>query len=223
MSWRIIAPGRRPKPSDCGAAVDLLAEQVGAQPRLADSGRRARSAPAAGPGEVSGRSPVGERRPNRFQVRPAASQRPLLRAPGVDDPGRGDQDQAARSAPAPRSPPRRRRSRPSSCRPASAPARSRASRRSPGAARRRPASRSPTPASGSPRSRAGRAPPPGGAAEVRQVLQPVLPAAGEPVDEQQRLALADLDVVDLAARQLDPPQVLAASRSASTRSGSGLP
>jgi len=45
--------------------------------------------------------------------------------------------------------------------------------------------------------------------EMQQVFEPVPPAAGEPVEEDDRLALADLGVVDRGPRQLDPVQVLA--------------
>ena len=58
----------------------------------------------------------------------------------------------------------------------------------PAAARSR-RSRSARRASASSRSRAGRASPRGARGEHRQLLEPVLPAAGQPVDEHQRLGV----------------------------------
>ena len=46
-----------------------------------------------------------------------------------------------------------------------------------------------------------------GAAEVGEVFQPGLPGAGQAVDEDDRLALADLGVVDGRPRQLEPVHV----------------
>jgi hypothetical protein len=40
------------------------------------------------------------------------------------------------------------------------------------------------------------------AGEVGNVLEPVLPAAAEAVDEEQRRALSDLDIVDLGQRRV---------------------
>src|SRR5436305_4953845 len=45
------------------------------------------------------------------------------------------------------------------------------------------------------------------APEVRQVFEPVLPGARDSVDEDDRLALADLGVVDRRPRQLEPVKV----------------
>ena len=47
------------------------------------------------------------------------------------------------------------------------------------------------------------------AGEVGDVLQPVDPGARQPVDEHDRIALADVDHVDRGARDLDPALVLA--------------
>ncbi len=50
---------------------------------------------------------------------------------------------------------------------------------------------------------------PVGAGEVRDVLQPVLPAPGEAVDEDQRGALSHFDVVDPRPDYVDLPKMLA--------------
>ena len=60
------------------------------------------------------------------------------------------------------------------------------------------------------------------AAEVGQVLKPVLPAAGDAVDEEDRFTFPDLDVVDVGPRQLDLTQMLTPV-DLQPLSGSGFP
>ena len=208
MSWRITACRASPKPSACFSPLhDLLQQQVFAQPRrVADEGPEDELASARPRDD----QPAAARRsaaPNSFQAQAVATARSsgfqVLMMPAAETSTRRskrlgrrghrlDRDEAAhRVADQGRA-------------------------LDPellaevvDAGGRRRACRSARRASGWPRSRAGRARSPGGPrAEVGQVLQPVLPAAGDAVDEDDRLALADLDVVDARPGQLDPLQVL---------------